>query len=106
MVTFQDFKQLDIRIGRIVEVADHPDADKLYVLKVDIGNAIIQLVAGIKKSYTADELQGKSIVVLTNLEPKELRGIESQGMLLAAQGDDIVTVLTPDKEVSCGSVIR
>lgn len=106
MVDFEEFAKLDIRIGKITEVSDHPNANKLYVLKVDVGDRVIQLVAGIKKSYTADELQGKSIVVLTNLEPKELRGVESQGMLLAASGDDVVAVLTPDKDVSAGSVVR
>lgn len=106
MVNFQDFAQLDIRIGKIVEITDHPAADKLYVLKVDIGEKVIQLVAGIKKYYLPDELQGKSITVITNLEPKKLRGVESQGMLLAAQGDEVVSVLTPDKDVPAGSTVR
>ncbi len=106
MVNFEDFSRLDLKIGKILTVSDHPDADRLYVLKVDIGEKKIQLVAGLKKHYSPEELEGKSVVVLTNLEPRVLRGVESQGMLLAAQSNDKVTVLVPDTEVDLGSTIR
>lgn len=105
MVSFSDFSRLDLRIGRILGVKDHPNANKLYVLEVDVGEKVIQLVAGLKQHYAPEELKGKFIVVLTNLEPKLLRGVESQGMLLAAQSQETISVLTPDREVALGSVI-
>ncbi|UCG35484.1 MAG: hypothetical protein JSW17_01395 [Candidatus Omnitrophota bacterium] len=106
MVSFEDFSKLDLRIGRILEVNAHPNADKLYVLKVDIGQKVIQLVAGIKNYYEPQGLQGKLIAVITNLEPRTVRGVESQGMLLAAQSKDTITILSPEKEVPPGSPIR
>ncbi|MCK4809609.1 MAG: hypothetical protein KAS99_01555 [Candidatus Omnitrophica bacterium] len=105
MISFEDFSRLDLKIGKILAVTDHLRADRLYVLRVDIGEKIIQLVAGLKKYYSPDELEGKLIVVLTNLEPRVLRGVESQGMLLAAQSNDKVTILVPDAEVDLGSTI-
>ena len=107
MVSFEDFSKVDLKIGKVLEVTDHPNADKLYVLKVDIGqDQIRQLVAGIKGYYQPQDLAGKSVVVLTNLEPKVVRGVESQGMLLAAQSQDKVVYLTPEKEMPPGSTIR
>ena len=105
-ITFDDFLKLDLRTGTIKEASAHPDADKLLLLKVDIGEKEIQLVAGIKNSYSADELAGKQIAVLTNLEPRKIRGQLSEGMLLAAQGSERISILTTDKEVEPGSQIR
>lgn len=106
MVTIEDFSKLKLKVGRIIEVSDHPRADKLYILKVDIGQKQIQLVAGIKNFYSKEELKDKLIVVLVNLEPKPLRGVVSEGMLLAAQDNNTVSILTPDKKVEPGSIIR
>ncbi len=106
MVSFSDFSRIDIRVGKVLSVKDHPDADRLYVLEVDIGDKVIQLVAGLKKHYTPDELMGRNIIVLANLEPRVLRGIESQGMLLAAQSEETVSILNPDREVPAGSKIH
>ena len=106
MITYDEFSKLDLRIGKVLEVADHPNADKLYVLKVDIGEKEIQLVAGLKQHCSIEDLQDKKVVVLTNLEPRAVRGVESQGMLLAAQSEDVVTILKPQKEVAPGSIIR
>ncbi len=106
MVSFSDFSKIDIRVGKVLSVEDHPDADKLYVLRVDIGEKEIQLVAGVKNYYAADELMGKNIVILANLEPRTLRGVESQGMLLAAQSEDTISVLSPDREMPPGSKVR
>jgi methionyl-tRNA synthetase len=106
MISFQDFSRLDLRVGKILEVAEHPKADKLYVLKVDIGDRVIQLVAGIKNCYSPLDLEGRLIVVLANLEPKVLRGIESQGMLLAAQSQEKIVLISPEKEIEPGSIIR
>lgn len=106
MITYDDFKKLDIRVAVIKEAVVHPDADKLYVLKVDLGGQEKQLVAGIRKYYLPEELPGKQIVVLNNLEPRTVRGIESQGMLLAASDDQGLSMLIPDKPRKLGSVIR
>lgn len=91
---FQEFSKLNLRIATIKEVSDHPDASKLYVLKLDAGKEV-QLVAGIKGYYTKEQLVGKNIVYISNLQPAKLRGVESQGMLLAAEADGKVFVLTP-----------
>ena len=105
MIAYDDFSKIDLRIGRVLEVKDHPDADKLYVLKVDIGEREIQLVAGLRQHCSIDDLEGKLIVVLANLEPRIVRGVESQGMLLAAKSDDSVTILTTRKEAKPGSTV-
>ena len=105
-IKYDDFAKMDIKVGTIKEAAEHPNADKLLVLKIDEGKEELrQLVAGIKKHYTAEELVGKQIVFLANLEPKELRGEMSQGMILAASDDEKVVVLTVDKEISNGGKI-
>ncbi len=91
---FSAFESLDLRVGLIESASDHPNADKLMVLKVNIGRPI-QLVAGLKAFYSKEELTGKKVVVITNLAPAKLRGVESQGMVLAAEAGDKVKVLTP-----------
>ena len=107
MISFEEFKKLDLRVGTIKEVKNHPNANKLYVLIVDFGVEQRQIVAGIKQCYNEEELIGKQIVVIVNLEPVILRGIESQGMLLAADSDNCgVAVLIPDKKVENNSKIR
>jgi len=105
-ISFEDFSRMSLRIGKIMEASPHPNADKLYVLKVDLGQKQVQLVAGIRSTYSQEELAGKQIVVLENLEPKALRGVESQGMLLAASGSEGPVLLTPEKEVPAGTQIR
>ena len=105
-ISFEDWQKLDIRVGTIIEVKLHPDADKLYILKIDEGKEQPrQLVAGLKEHYTAEELKGKQIVFLANLEPKELRGELSQGMILAASDENTIAVLTIDKQVANNSKI-
>ena len=102
MATFEDFKKLEIKVGKILEVNDHPNADKLYVLKVNTGEKRT-IVASIKNSYSKEELIGKKIIVLCNLEEKELRGVTSQGMLLASSDKDKISLLIPKNDVSLGS---
>jgi len=103
---YEDFEKLDLRVATVKKVEDHPNADKLYVLEIDLGNETRTIVAGIKKYYTKEELIGKQIIVLANLEAAKLRGIESNGMLLAASDEKgNVIVLTPDKEIENGSKI-
>lgn len=106
MATFDDFKKLEIKVGKVIKVEDHPNAEKLYLLTLDIGDKTIQLVAGIKPFYGAADLEGKLIPVVVNLEPKNIRGLESQGMILAAESSDDVSVLTSDKNIEPGSLVR
>ncbi len=86
-------KQLDLRVGKIMDVKDHPDADKLYLFTVDLGDEKRTLVAGLKPYYDKEELMGKKGVVVANLEPAKLRGIESQGMILAAENEGTVSLV-------------
>lgn len=106
MITFEEFKKLEIKIAKIKEVNDHPNADKLYVIKIDLGDKEKQIVAGIKTSYTKEDLVGKQIVVVDNLEPVLLRGIESQAMLLAAQDAQGIAIIVPEREVKLGSQVK
>ena len=106
MATFEDFSKLELKVGKILEVTVHPNADKLYVIKVDLGERTTQIVAGIRSYYTPEELVGKSAVVVANLEPKMLRGVESNGMLLAAHSEEKIVILTTDKECLPGSLIK
>lgn len=108
-VSYDDFSKLDLKIGKILSVKNHPNADKLYVLEVDLGNNDKRtIVAGLRNHYQPEQLQGKKAVFITNLAPATLRGVESNGMLLAAVNDDDshVTILTPDEDISEGSKIR
>ena len=106
MVTYDEFRKLEIKVARIQEVSPHPNADKLYVLKIDLGDSQRQIVAGIRNSYKPEELTGKQIAVIVNLEPAIIRGVESQGMLLAASDDTGIAILTPQREVKPGSVVK
>ncbi len=106
MITIEDFRKLELRIGTIREVNEHPNADRLYVLKVDVGGVEKQLVAGIRAAYAKESLIGRQIVVVNNLEPAQLRGVESQGMLLAASDETGVCVVSPERPVTAGSVVK
>ena len=106
MIPFNEFKKLDIRVGRILDVNLHPKADKLLVLKIDIGDEVRTIVAGIKGYFEREELMDKKVIVVTNLEQKELRGIKSEGMILAAVKDDKVILLTPDEDIKEGAVVQ
>src|SRR3989344_2980137 len=105
MIPFNDWKKMDLRVGKILEVKDHPNADKLLVFKVDLGDEVRTIVAGIKNYYKKEELKGRKVVVFVNLEQRELRGIKSEGMILAAVKDDKVILLQPEKDIDVGAVI-
>jgi methionyl-tRNA synthetase len=98
MITYEEFKKLDIRVALIENAEKVEGTDNLFKLKIDIGTENRILVAGVAKFYSENELIGKKIVVLANLEPKKMKGILSQGMLLAAEDGKVVSVLTPDKD--------
>jgi len=106
MVTIEEFRKLELKVAQIKEVIDHPNADKLYVIIVDLGDKTKQVVAGIKNYYAKEELVGKQVVVVDNLEPALLRGVESQGMLLAASDDTGIVIVSPERKVELGSVVK
>ena len=105
-ITFDDFKKLDIRIGTVEKVEAHPNADKLWLLDVNFGGPTRRIVTGLREIYESEELLGKKIAVLVNLAPAKFRGEESNGMLLAAEGNDVVSLLQPDKEIEDGSEVH
>jgi len=107
-IPYSDFEKLDLRVGKIIDAKEHPSADKLLVLTVDLGEEEGRvIVAGLKKYYTVEELIGKKAVFVANLEPVKLRGIESNGMILAATGEDgEVVFIAPERDVSEGSKIK
>ena len=105
MISIEDFRKIELKVATIKSVEAHPNADKLLVLQIDLGGEQRQICAGIKNHYTPEELVGKQIVVVANLETAKLRGLDSQGMLLAASDEDRVIVLTPEKSVHAGAKV-
>jgi len=106
MISFEDFKKVEMRVGKVLSVDDHPNADKLMIIRADVGEPVPRtMVAGLKGHYRKDELEGKLVVVVTNLAPARLRGVQSDAMLLAAQEGDNIVVLTLDKEIAPGSPV-
>lgn len=106
MVTIEDFRKMELIVAQIKEVKEHPNADRLYVLKVDTGKDERQLVAGIRLFYAKEQLIGRRIVMVANLEPAIIRGEASHGMVLAASDELGISVLSPDREVALGSVVK
>lgn len=104
-VSFDDFKKLDIRIGKILAAEKVEGTDKLIKLEVDVGPERRQLVAAVAKHYEPGDLVGQELPVLANLEPREIRGIKSEGMLLAADVAGKPVLLRPAEEVPPGSSV-
>jgi len=105
-ITIDEFAKVELRVATIKAAEPHPKADRLFVLKIDLGTEERQLVAGIRAHYTPEELIGRQIVVVANLQPAVLRGVESQGMLLAASDGEKVIVLSPEKPIAAGAKVR
>lgn len=107
-VPFEDFKKLELRVGKILEAKEHPNATKLFILKVSFGDEERTIVAGLRGHYSASELEGKKAVFVTNLEPVILRGVESNGMILAASNEDKseVVILCPDEDIEEGAFVH
>ncbi|HIE33553.1 MAG TPA: methionine--tRNA ligase subunit beta [Candidatus Altiarchaeales archaeon] len=105
-LSFEDFKKLDIRIGKILSAEAIERSDKLVKLIVDIGNEKRVLVAGIADVYEIESLVGKQIPVVTNLKPKRIWGVLSRGMILAVDVDSKPVLMHPDREVPVGSVVK
>tara|TARA_Y100000310_G_C20640492_1_gene793628 strand:- start:1458 stop:1805 length:348 start_codon:yes stop_codon:yes gene_type:complete len=105
IIEFSDFEKLDLRVAQIKQIEDIENADKLYKLTINVGELGERIIcAGIKQHYSKEELQDKQIIIIANLAPRKLKGIESKGMLLAAVSADhkSVTLISPDKSVEAG----
>jgi methionyl-tRNA synthetase len=105
MISIEDFRKVELRVATIKSAEPHPNADKLMVLQIDLGDEQRQICAGIRGQYAPEELIGKQIVVVANLETAKLRGLDSQGMLLAASDDGRIVILTPEKPVAAGAKV-
>ncbi len=105
-IKIDDFFKIELKVAKVLEASEIEGADRLLRLRVDLGSETRQLVAGIKKSYTPEELVGKHIIVVANLQPATLRGVESQGMLLAASTEDGPVLATFDKAVAPGAKVK
>jgi len=103
-ISLDEFRAIDLRIATITAATPHPNADRLVVLTIDLGDEQRQLVAGIRLHYAPQDLVGKQVVVVANLQPATLRGVESQGMLLAASDKDgRLALVIPEKTVTAGA---
>ena len=105
VIKFEDFAKIDMRVATITQAEDHPKADKLIVMQADLGSEQRQLIAGLRGHYEAQELVGKQVIVVTNLPPRMMRGLESRAMLLAACTEDEsqVICLSPERECAPGT---
>jgi methionine--tRNA ligase beta chain len=105
MIEISEFARSELRVAEILSAEGVPGADKLYLLRVSLGAEERQLVAGLRPYYEPKELEGKKIIVVANLKPAVIKGVQSQGMLLAAQSGENVSLLTVDRDVAAGSRI-
>ncbi|HEY3963867.1 MAG TPA: methionine--tRNA ligase subunit beta [Planctomycetaceae bacterium] len=106
VVTYDQFAQLDLRVAQVLEAREHPNANKLLLLKIKVGELEKQIVAGIRGHYEPASLVGRSIVIVNNLAPALIRGEESNGMLLAASDGQSVVLLQPDQPIAAGSKVK
>jgi len=107
-ITIDDFRKVELRVAKIISVEPVPKADKLYKLDLDLGYERRTIVSGIREFYTEEELLGKKIIVICNLKPAKLRGVESNGMLLAAETPDgkEIALLTVDGDIRLGARVH
>ena len=108
LVEFDDFARLDLRVARVLECREHPNADKLLVLKVDLGTEQRQICAVLKNHYKPEDLVNRLVIVVANLEPRSMRGEISQGLLLSAAEGPLkqkVVVLSPSADIAPGSSV-
>jgi methionine--tRNA ligase beta chain len=105
MITFEEFKKVDLRIGKIIKAENVEKSKKLLKLQIDIGEEERQILSGIAEFYNPEDLVSKEVVVVVNLEPRKMMGLESQGMLLAAGSEEKPVILNPEEEVGAGSKI-
>ncbi|OHA02213.1 MAG: methionine--tRNA ligase subunit beta [Candidatus Sungbacteria bacterium RIFCSPLOWO2_02_FULL_48_13b] len=106
MISIEDFKKVELKVGRVLSTESVEGSEKLLKLRVQIGDEERQIIAGIAKQYSIEELVGRLIIVVANLEPRILMGFESQGMILAAGDGETIALLMPDKDIPSGTTIR
>ncbi|HEX2945106.1 MAG TPA: methionine--tRNA ligase [Clostridia bacterium] len=106
LITIDDFAKLDLRVAKVLEAEKIEGSDKLLKLKLEMGGETRQVVSGIAKHYSPDSLVGKSVILVANLKPVKLKGIESQGMILAASNDDSLVIATLDSEIGTGAKVK
>ena len=106
LITIDDFAKLDLRVATVLDAEKVEGADKLLKLKLQVGDEIRQVVSGIAKNYTPEEMKGKNVILIANLKPVKIRGIESQGMILAASEGNILSLATVDRDISSGAQVR
>ena len=99
LIDIDDFGNVELKVASVVKVEEIEGADKLYKITVDLDDEKRTLVAGIKKHYSKNELEGKKVIVVSNLKPATLMGVKSEGMLLAAKNDNGLSILTLDKDI-------
>lgn len=104
-IPLEEFKKIELLVAKILDVQEIPGADRLWKLNVDVGAEKKEIVAGVKAFYTKEALMGRSIIVVNNLGPAVIRGVESRGMLLAAKDGVNLSLIAPDKELPAGSVV-
>ncbi|MDB7979295.1 methionine--tRNA ligase [Faecalicoccus pleomorphus] len=105
-ITIDDFSKVELKVGTIIECEKHPKADRLLVEKIDMGEEIRQVVSGIANTYKPEELIGKQVIVVTNLKPVKLRGVDSNGMILCASSEKGLSIISPVTEMPNGTVVR
>lgn len=105
LITIDDFAKVELKVGKIIDCQPHPKADRLLVSKIDIGDEVRTIVSGIRKFYNEKDLIGKKVIVVTNLKPVNLRGVESNGMILAASDEENLSVLTVLNDIKEGSKV-
>lgn len=106
MITVGDFKKMELVVAQIKEVKEHPNAERLYVLMVDTGKDVRQIVAGIRQAYRPEQLINRRIILVANMETAVIRGEASNGMLLAASDANGMALLMPDKDIALGSIVK
>lgn len=104
-ISFADFKKTDLCVAKVVDVQEIPGADRIWKLTVDTGGGKKEIVAGVKTFYSREQLLGKSIIIVNNLQPSVIRGVESQGMLLAGKHETRLSLLTLDQDLPAGSPV-
>lgn len=105
-ISIDDFAKVELKVGTIVKCEPHPKADRLLVEQIDLGNEVRQIVSGIAEHYKPEDLVGRQVIVVTNLKPVKLRGVESQGMILCAANENDLSVTTIEKELPNGTTVR
>lgn len=107
MINIEEFLKVELKVGTVISCEEVEGSEKLLKLQIDLGEETLrQVLSGVRKWYTPEDFIGKQVVVIANLEPRKMMGLESQGMILAVDGEDGPVFLAPAKEVKSGSKVR